>query len=67
MNGLKRGKGYIPDVPGAEDVTYKSSEIQNLLARTHYGKLISGAAPAVKLPASVDLRSASLSFSIRVN
>jgi C1A family cysteine protease len=57
MSNPTRGRGYMPDVPGVEDLSPKSARIKSLLSGTAYGKAISGAAGSAALLSSKDLRS----------
>ena len=55
MSSIKHGKGYLPDIPRAEDFAYNSPIVASL-SKTRFGKAVSGAPPAAGIPATVDLR-----------
>ena len=41
-SNLMHGKGYLPDVPRAEDPSYSSASIAKVISRTRFGKMVAG-------------------------
>jgi C1A family cysteine protease len=55
-SNLMHGKGYLPDVPRAEDPSYSSASIAKVISRTRFGKMVAGPHTKMALPTTIDLR-----------